>query len=86
MVLSSAIPVKEHSRTGLWDLARRRALSLLGVLLVGILTGCGAGDLGVLHPDTILFNGKIVTVDADFSIAEAVAIAITVDVPVARHG
>jgi predicted amidohydrolase YtcJ len=45
----------------------------LGVALLGILTGCGA-DLGVLHPDTVLFNGKIVTVDEDFSIAEAVAI------------
>ena len=46
---------------------------LLGFTLLGILAGCGA-DLGVLHPDTVLFNGKIVTVDEDFSIAEAVAI------------
>ena len=46
---------------------------LLGLGLLGILAGCGA-DLGVLHPDTLLFNGKIVTVDEDFSIAEAVAI------------
>ncbi len=46
---------------------------LLGLTLLGTLTGCGA-DLGVLHPDTVLFNGKIVTVDEDFSIAEAVAI------------
>jgi len=46
---------------------------LLGLGLLGILVGCGA-DLGVLHPDTLLFNGKIVTVDEDFSIAEAVAI------------
>ena len=46
---------------------------LLGFGLLGILVGCGA-DLGVLHPDTVLFNGKIVTVDEDFSIAEAVAI------------
>ena len=46
---------------------------LLGLALLGTLTGCGA-DLGVLHPDTVLFNGKIVTVDEDFSIAEAVAI------------
>ncbi len=46
---------------------------LLGLGLLGILVGCGA-DLGVLHPDTVLFNGKIVTVDEDFSIAEAVAI------------
>ncbi len=46
---------------------------VLGLGLLGILVGCGA-DLGVLHPDTLLFNGKIVTVDEDFSIAEAVAI------------
>lgn len=46
----------------------------LGLVLLGLLAGCGGGDLGVLHPDTILFNGKIVTVDEDFSIAEAVAI------------
>ncbi|MCK5353173.1 amidohydrolase family protein, partial [bacterium] len=45
----------------------------LGLGLLGILAGCGA-DLGILHPDTVLFNGKIVTVDEDFSIAEAVAI------------
>ncbi len=47
--------------------------SLLGLALLGTLTGCGA-DLGVLHPDLVLLNGKIVTVDEDFSIAEAVAI------------
>jgi len=46
---------------------------LLGLAVLGILTGCGA-DLGILHPDTVLFNGKIVTVDDDFSIAEAVAV------------
>jgi len=46
---------------------------LLGLALLGILTGCGA-DLGGLHPDMVLFNGKIVTVDEDFSIAEAVAV------------
>ena len=49
------------------------AQALLGLVLLGMLVGCGA-DLGVLHPDTILFNGKMVTVDEDFSIAEAVAI------------
>ncbi len=46
---------------------------LLGFVLIGLLTGCG-GDLEILRPDTILFNGKILTVDEDFSIAEAVAI------------
>ena len=46
---------------------------MLGLALLGTLTGCGA-DLGVLHPDLVLLNGKIVTVDEDFSIAEAVAI------------
>ncbi len=52
---------------------RHTLRGLLGLALLGTLTGCGA-DLGVLHPDTVLFNGKIVTVDEDFSIAEAVAI------------
>ncbi|MDA2935160.1 amidohydrolase, partial [Acidobacteria bacterium AH-259-D05] len=47
--------------------------SFLTLVLLGCLTSCG-GDLGELHPDTILFNGKIVTVDEDFSITEAVAI------------
>jgi predicted amidohydrolase YtcJ len=49
-------------RNGLW-----------GFVLIVLLTGCG-GDPGILQPDTILFNGKILTVDEDFSIAEAVAI------------
>ena len=49
------------------------ARGLLGLAWLGMLTGCGA-DLEVLRPDTVLFNGKMVTVDEDFSIAEAVAI------------
>ena len=49
------------------------ARGLLGLALLGMLSGCGA-DLEVLRPDTVLFNGNIVTVDEDFSIAEAVAI------------
>ncbi len=51
----------------------RCARGFLALGLLAILAGCGA-DLGVLHPDTLLFNGKIVTVNEDFSIAEAVAI------------
>ena len=47
---------------------------LLGFVLIGLLSGCGGGDFEILRPDTILFNGKILTVDEDFSIAEAVAI------------
>ena len=35
---------------------------------LGILAAC-SGDLDLLRPDTILFNGKIVTVDEEFSIA-----------------
>ena len=46
---------------------------LSGVTLTVFAMACGA-DLEILRPDTILFNGKIVTVDEDFSIAEAVAI------------
>ena len=51
----------------------RLAGGLLGLGLLCMMVGCGA-DLGVLHPDTVLFNAKVVTVDEDFSIAEAVAI------------
>ena len=40
---------------------------MYGLVLLGLLAGCG-GDLGVLHPDTILFNGKVVTVDEAFSV------------------
>ena len=47
---------------------------LLGFVLIGLLSSCGGGDFEILRPDTILFNGKILTVDEDFSIAEAVAI------------
>ncbi len=54
-------------------ISRNLVRGLLGVALLGMLSSCGT-DLGVLHPDTVLFNGKIVTVDEDFSIAEAVAI------------
>ena len=36
---------------------------------------CGSGNVPEpLAPDTVLYNAKIVTVDEDFSIAQAVAI------------
>ena len=49
---------------------------LLGLGLVALATaGCAAkNDTEASGPDSILFNGKIVTVDKNFSIAEAVAI------------
>ncbi len=53
--------------------SRTLVRGLLSLALLGMVSGCGA-DLGVLHPDLVLLNGKIVTVDEDFSIAEAVAI------------
>ena len=56
-----------------WLASQSRFAAALGLVLVGMLVGCGS-DLGVLHPDTVLWNGKMVTVDGDFSIAEAVAI------------
>ncbi|MBI2820988.1 MAG: amidohydrolase family protein, partial [Acidobacteria bacterium] len=47
----------------------------IGSLLALAVIGYGASDFsGVLAPDKILHNGKIVTVDKDFSMAEAVAI------------
>jgi predicted amidohydrolase YtcJ len=51
---------------------RRRVLGVLGVL--GVLTVLGA-QTPAAPADTILVNGHVVTVDARFSIAEAVAIA-----------
>ena len=44
------------------------------IALTVFAAACGGSVPDVLAPDTILVNGNIVTVDADFSIAEAVAI------------
>ena len=49
-----------------------RALSML--LLSLVLSQCSSSPPDVLAPDRVLHNGKIVTVDGDFSIAQAVAI------------
>ena len=46
---------------------------LLRITLTVLAAACGGLVPNALAPDTILVNGKIVTVDADFSIAEAVA-------------
>lgn len=49
-------------------------LALVSLLVVS-LPSCSSGDIpDALAPDTILHNAKIVTVDQDFSIAQAVAI------------
>ena len=57
---------------------RRRVLGVLGVLgvlrVLAVLTVIGAQQPAA-PPDTILVNGHVITVDARFSIAEAVAIA-----------
>ena len=47
---------------------------LLMIALTVFAAACGGSVPNALAPDTILINGKIVTVDTDFSIAEAVAI------------
>jgi predicted amidohydrolase YtcJ len=47
---------------------------LLAFLGVGFLGGVG-GPAQTPRPETVLYNGKVVTVDASFSYAEAVAIA-----------
>ena len=49
-----------------------RALVML--LLSLVLSQCSPAPPDVLAPDRVLHNGKIVTVDGDFSIAQAVAI------------
>ena len=46
----------------------------LFMLLFLVLSHCSSAPPDVLAPDMILHNGKIVTVDEAFSIAEAVAI------------
>ena len=49
-------------------------LALAGFLMA-LLPSCSGGDIPTaLAPDTILYNAKIVTVDEDFSIAQALAI------------
>src|SRR5438128_9727019 len=62
----------EEGRLNLMKMARRAIL-----LVVCILAGCATGPAPALKPeapDLVLYNGKIVTVDAAFSIAQAVAI------------
>ena len=49
-------------------------LFLLMIALTVFAAACGGSVPNTLAPDTILINGRIVTVDADFSVAEAVAI------------
>ncbi len=50
-------------------------IRVLFVLLLSlVLSHCSSAPPDVLAPDRILHNGNIVTVDEDFSIAEAVAI------------
>ena len=49
-------------------------LTTSGLLLASFLllfSGCGSAVPDALAPDLVLHNGKIVTVDEDFSIAEA---------------
>ncbi len=54
---------------------QHRILSFLIVLILAVLAiSCGGSIPDSLAPDRILVNAKIVTVDEDFSIAEAVAI------------
>ena len=48
--------------------------SLLAIFLLLVLNHCAPAVPDALAPDLVLHNGKIVTVDEDFSIAQAVAI------------
>ena len=43
-------------------------------ILLAVFSSCTSAVPDVLAPETVLHNGKIVTVDEDFSIAQAVAI------------
>ena len=52
-----------------------RVRNLLGLFLVGTATAAAAQPLSpALQADTVLYNGKILTVDKDFHIVQAVAI------------
>ena len=51
-----------------------RASGLLLASFFLLLNGCAPAVPDALAPDLVLYNGKIVTVDEDFSIAQAVAI------------
>lgn len=54
--------------------ARITLTSTFWATLLLLLTQCGSNIPSALAPDMVLFNGKIVTVDEDFSIAQAIAI------------
>jgi len=54
--------------------ARIALTSTFWTTLLLLLTQCGSNIPSALAPDMVLFNGKIVTVDEDFSIAQAIAI------------
>ena len=54
--------------------ARIVLTSTFWATLLLLLTQCGSNIPSALAPDMVLFNGKIVTVDEDFSIAQAIAI------------
>ena len=54
--------------------ARIALTSTFWATLLLLLTQCGSNIPSALAPDMVLFNGKIVTVDEDFSIAQAIAI------------
>ena len=51
-----------------------RTRSLFVLLLSFVLSRCTLAPPDVLAPDLLLHNGKIVTVDGDFSVAQAIAI------------
>ena len=53
--------------------AMRRCGSPAALLALALV--CSVGAASAETADTVLFNGKIVTVDKDFSIREALAIA-----------
>ena len=63
---------------GFGSLRRTLSTGSVGRAAMAALAGlCFAGDAGIAAAetaDTVLFNGKILTVDADFSVREALAI------------
>jgi hypothetical protein len=72
--------LRVHARTSTEGVMTRRPATLIGIgVLLAVASGWSApvfaqGAGGAVAPDVILSNGKVVTVDDRFTIAEAVAI------------
>ena len=49
-------------------------MARVGLFLISVLLGCGGSSASALFPDRVLYNARVVTLDTQSTIAEAVAI------------